>query len=732
MNSSGFSNRQAPTTSVVDKFIDDGDAGGGPVDISYPQHALSISAIRAFLWRQRLVVGAAIVLALLVSLVLTLLATPMYEAHSTVRVEPYYNQIVEGQDYTEPYIPTPEISQYMETLTEVVGSRQTALRVVDMLNLVNDPTMAGDDVIPADDEAALNARRMAIAEGLRQSLSVEAPYTNRVMTISYVSPDPIQAARIANAYAQAFLQNEVERGVDANSYARQYLEDQIDEVRDLLREAELEANAYARSNRIINQSSADPDQPSSTLTASTLASLNEAYTEARERRIEAEQRWRAAQPTPALNLPSVAANSSVIALRNERAAVEARLTELLQRYQEDYPEVREARAQLEQIDRQINSIAGQLKQSIRDEYEVAQRQEIALQAEREQASQLALDEQDRRVQFGLIERSVQSYRTQLAELLDRYNSVSTAANIRTSQATLLDEAAVPRAPYSPNLLRNLLIALVLGAALGGSLAFLRELMDDRLRSIDELERRLGLPGLGQTPMVMGEVDDYTDDPFSPISEAYASIRTTLEYTGKGGKCKTLQITSSQAGEGKSTSSLALASRFGQVGRKTLLVDADFRRPRLLTATGVNPLEVDFVDVLFHRAPLRDAIIQTSDNVYMLPLLKPTRNSIQILSSGLIPEFLESVRGEFDVIIFDSSPVMGIADAPLLARFMDGVVMVVEANRAKFSQVRSSVRRLRDVNANILGAIVTKYRALDAGQDLSYQYAYYSYHSSNED
>ncbi|WP_340588360.1 GumC family protein [Erythrobacter alti] len=699
--------------------------------------------VRAILWRQRYVLMGVIGLALVAGLVLTMLTTPTYRASATVRIDTSTSTIVEGQDLSDPYINPSQVPTFLATLTRVIESRDMALRVVDSLNLdENEAFLSELATTPRPDgvseEMFEEQRRQAAAGILLEGLETQVLDITQIIEIGYYSPDPMLAAKIANGYAENFLIDDINQSLEANSYAREFLEGEIADIRAELRDAEMRAIAYARANQIIAQPIASPAEDSSsasgtspTLTASNLMQVNEAYTDARARRIQAEQRWRAIAGTPAVQIAAVRDNGEIQSLRARLSERRGRLADLRERYQDDYPEVQEVSSEIEAIQEEIASTSAQIKNSIRDEFQIAARQENALRSELAQVSDASLDEQDRRVQYNIIDREVQALRSQLENLMERNNQISSAANLRSNDYTLLDRARPSDAPASPNLFKNLFIALVLGSALAVALAVLRELLDDRLRSVDDVERRMGLTALGQTPYVHRGVEGEITNSFSPISEAYASIRATLDYVFSSSGKKIIQFTSSQAAEGKSTSSAAIATKYAEIGRKVLLIDMDLRRPALHSLFGKSRQEKGIVEVLFGRVELSEVLIDVGvDNLHFVPVGEVPGDPIGILSSGLIPEFLKKVRPHYDLIIIDGSPVLGIADAPLLTRFVEGVVFIVEANQAKSRGVRTAVRRLNDVDANLVGAVVTKFRALDAGQSYSYQYSYYAYDSKS--
>lgn len=722
--------------SLVDKYVDRPGEGG----VYVSPMVFSMESIRGILWRQKWILVGLTALVLLATFVVTLLVTPRYDAVATVRIDTSGIQVVEGQNVTDAYIHPSLLNAHMETLASILESRKMAFDVVDELELWDSEVLLGD-VVAGPAPAGLSAeawqlrRREMAANILRANVSAENVFETQVMAITFNSTDPVFAARIANQYVRQFLTVELDRTIEANSYAREFLNERIEEVRNRLSEAERDANEYARANRIIagplNISSESSDASAgtaSTLTATTLQDINNRYTSARAERIEAEQRWRSVANVPALQIAAVQQDAMVRGLRSQIATLNAELVDLRQRYQDDYPEVRERASQVSSLTRELDTLAAQIKESIRSEYLVAQRQEAALASELSQASNLSLDEQDARVQFNLLDRQVNSLQAQLQSLLDRYNEIAVASNLRSNNLTLVDEAVTPGAPSSPNMARNLLLALVGGIALAVLFAILREVLDNRLRSFEDVEKKLGLHVLGQTPHIASDIDGQLDDNFSPVSEAYASIRASLTHAAEREGLKVFQFTSSFPGEGKSTSISTLASKFASVGKRVLLVDLDLRRPAQRRFWGISAKKSgDVVDVIYQRVDLASAVVKMDDlNLDILPVGQVPHNPVEILSSGLVAEFVETARSRYDIVLLDSSPVMGIADAPLLSRFADAVVFVIEANRANSRDAKVALRRLHDSDADIVGSILTKYRSLQAGDSYNYEYRYYTY------
>ena len=693
---------------------------------------IDINAVRGVLFRQRWLVLATIIAALLGGLVWTLMATPMYEAQATVRVEPGGVNVVEGQDLVRE-VYTSQVRSFLATQIAVIKSRNLAGVVAEERNLDTRTDFLGTEYEESrppgrSDEQWQQDKLQLAALKLSGQVDAELPLENLIITIRYRSESPTIAAEMANAYADAFAASDTRNRVDSNQYAQDYLQEQIALVRTRLQDAESAANTYAReSSIVVQQPAASEDGVGAvTITNARLSNINERFSAARADRIAAEQRWRATRNLPASQLPEVQNNSVLQNLVMQRSQKQAELIALQQRYADNFPQVVDVRSQIAALDNQINRASADIKATIRNDYIVARNQEQALQAELGAAKSETLVEQDNQVQFSVLEREAQALRDQLRALLDRYNSISTAANVQTGAITKLDPALVPGGPYEPSLLRNMILALVLGVAAAGGLAVLREAFDDKLRSLDEVEDRIGLTLLGHTPYV--EERDLTEegDRYSQLMESYASIRSAIDFTLPRDQ-NVIQLTSSQASEGKSTTAVILAELFANLGRKTLLVDADLRRPSIAQLVNIEEPKAGLIEVVLGHTDLKSAIVKgMHDNLEILPIASITPNPTEVLASPQMRDFIARVRQEYSLVIFDSCPVIGIADAPILASLVDGTVFVLEANKIPFAQARAAVRRVQMGNANVIGAILTKYRALEAGQSYDYQYGYYKY------
>jgi capsular exopolysaccharide synthesis family protein len=741
-------NQPVETADYVSRYMP-GDTG---TEAEKSGFSFNVADVRWMIWRQRRVFIYLVGAAAFLGLAITLLMTPTYQATATVRVDNENVKIVEGQD-VNPVVQIADTSRYLNTQSLVLKSRRMAYYVIEDLKLDRNDDffkkMRVRSPLAAVPENARQATRRELeANLLIDNLKVDVPLDNRVLQIAYTSPDALLSAQVASSYARNFVASNVRTGLEANAYARKVLSDQIDSLRVRLEESEHKAIDYARQNNLIDASDASGSGAGDTkgnsagsgnsqsITTENLVHLNAQYTDAVTQRILAEQRWHQAQSTPVLQLSEIQSNTGISTLITQRATLAAEYAQLSAKYKPDYPQVVQLRAQLAALDGQIASVANNIKKSLESQYRIALAQEKSLEAERGALAGQTLQEQGRRVQLNLIARDVDGLRHQLNDLMGRYNQVSSAADIVRNNISMLDNATVPLRPVSPNLPKNMGIALALGFAIALAVAIAREATDDTLRSPEDVESKLHLPLLGTTPRASEkELDGEERDSKSALSEAYYSIRASLDYATLTGTPEVLLVTSSQPSEGKSTTCTALARDYARIGKRVLLVDADLRRPSLQLQFGVGRSS-GLVDVLLGHRRFQDSVLKVdvdhdrgSAGFDLLPLGPVPSNPVEILSSNAISDFLAAAKPDYDIVILDGAPVMGLADAPLIARQVQTVLLIIEANRAHNGQAKAAVRRLQEVGAKIAGVVLTKFDPRNAGYNYDYHYKYYHYETT---
>ena len=689
--------------------------------------------LSALLRRNLLPIVVAIGLALAIGLLISLLTVPQYIAQSRIQIEQQVDRVLPQETDVQASV-AQDAERFLQTQTDVLRSRSVAIGVAQSLKLFGNGAFHAAMGVPAGVGGNSAAERERVIGLLRSDLTIDLPRNSRIVSLSFQSRDPRMAAAIANAFADVFIKNNLERKFSSSAYARDFLSGQLVEAKARLERSERELNAYARAAGLIAARpalGARGDGASTTpesVTTASLQQLNDAYSHARADRVEAEQRWRAAAAAPPMTLPDVLASGAVQSLLQQRATLTAELRQARERYRSDYPLLGEKASQLDEVNRQLAQLAGDIRASIRNRYVVAANQERSLAGEVGGLKQATLAEQDRSVQFTILSREVDTNRTLYDGLLQRFKELSAAAGIASNNISVVDVAEPPLLPASPRLMFNMAVALLAGLVLAALTVLAREQIDDVVRSPADLERKLQLASLGVVPRLPPGIDVLADlrQPKSSIAESYNALRSALLYSTADGLPRSILVTSTQAGEGKSTSSAAIAAGFAKLGRRVALVDADLRRPSLHKMfAGAAPGGLS--DLLIGQAELADVAAPIADEGFWLIAAGPLPpNPTDLLSGGRLPEVIRALEASFDLVVIDGPPVLGLADAPMLGANTRATLFVIEANRGLRGRTKSAIRRLRLNNAHLLGALLTKFEARKAGVDQYYGYEYYAY------
>ena len=546
--------------------------------------AVDLVAYWRLMVKHRFLIIGCFLASLVVGAAASLLTTPIYTAQAKIQIDREAARVFTAEEGNRD---TLQGIEFFETQYGLLRSRSLAERVVESLGLassnetlqslgVEAPVAGGT----ASSQAA--ARRAVARQVVQANLSVSPVRGSRLVVVEYNNPNPVVAARIANGFAENFIQSNLDRKFESSSYAREFLEERIAQTKDRLESAERQLVAYAANQQIINvtepSESGDEGGSAQSLTSSNLVALNGALATARAERIAAEERWRSARTASLMSVAEVLENSSIQRFTEQRAALDGEYQQKLNIYQPDYPEMVRLRAQIEELDSQIQATAGNIRASIQNQYQIAVNQERSLQAQVTGLSGDVLDLRDRSIQYNILQRELDTTRTLYEGLLQRYKEVGITGGVATNNISIVDLAIPPSGPSKPNLFLNIALAAVIGLGLGVLAAFILEALDETVATPEDVESKLGLNVLGIVPLLEpGQtVADALGDIRSGFSEAYYSIRTALQFSTPDGAPSSLLVTSARPAEGKSTTAYAVALNLARVGKRVLLVDGDLR------------------------------------------------------------------------------------------------------------------------------------------------------------
>ncbi|WP_176482846.1 polysaccharide biosynthesis tyrosine autokinase [Sphingobium sp. D43FB] len=694
---------------------------------------IDLRAIWATIYRNRFVMGLILAGCIALGILSILIMPRVYEARSSVQIDQQIAKVL-GTEDDQTMIGGADADRFLQTQVDIVKSRSMAKKVSDSLGLAANDRFLEQMGVGAVLGDKRGKREETVLDTLQRNLDVDLKRNSRVVGILFRSREPALADRIANSYAENVISGNIQRKYSTSAYSRNFLEKQLGLAKGRLEASERSLIGYARSAQLIDASSGakqnwEASGPRSLVTAN-LVQLNESYAAAATARSQARERWEQARGAALMTLPEVLANDGMQRLLQRRAELNADFSQLRQRLTPEHPTVSQVGAQVAELEQQIRGFAESIRNSIRNQYLTTERQYTALAAQVATLKGATLAEQDRSVQYNILQREVDTNRQLYESLLQRFKEVSAEAGIATNNISMVDLAETPRRPISPRPLINLALATLSGLCLALVYAFARERLDDAIRNPEDVESKLHMPLLGVVPEVESStpVEDLQDSK-SEITEAYNSIRTAIELSSNQGLFKSVLVSSSSKGEGKSTTSYALARGFAMVGRKVLLIDADLRRPSLHKFLNVRQSDKGLSTLLARSSTALESILPMGmgmANAFFMPSGPLPPDPANLFAGDAVETLLESLSADYDIIILDGPPVLALADATELTAAVQATIFVCAAGSAHFGQTRAAVTRLDRAHGNLIGAVVTKYNSRKTGYGPYSDYYRYNY------
>lgn len=720
--------------------------------------SLTLTDIVRIVLKHKWTLLVVIALACTVAVIRTFLSTPVYRSTVILQIDRQSPRVVRFENDPEQERMGSDDAISMRTQQELLKSRSLAERVIDELRL-DRSTPSGQAPLALSATRQIGAEgeepveevkgdyldrlltgyrkmtspsvrstevlgREAVVRRFLNSVTVEPVRSSRLVKLHVDNTDPQLASRIANATVQAFIAMGMERRLEASSYAKSFLEDQIKQMKAKLEESERRLNSYAQSNQILTL---DDKTSAVNLTYTDFAT---ALAKAEQDRIKAESIVAEIKRNPEASV-AVVENKIIQTYKERRAKLQMEYQENLRVYKPDYPKMVQLKAQIGEVDAQIKEEIGNVIGSLQAVRDAAAKQEEALRDKVAQTRKQVLTTQEQSIDMNLLKREVDTNRQLYDNLLQRFKELGVSGNIVSNNVSVVDAAEPSLFPYKPNLLSNLLVGLVAGILLGAAIVVALEVMDDSIKFPDEVERILGLPLMGIIPKLnrkrSGEKPvamEVHDDPRSTIAEAYRSVRTALQFSTAEGAPKRLVITSTTRNEGKSTTSLALAINFAQMGQRVLLIDADMRNPTIHKLLGI-PNDFGLSNLL------------SSDNrgdKMISPTMVP---NLSVLTAGPIPPnpvdlltgpkllLLLNITAALgiDYVIVDAPPMLGLADAVVLGNQLQNVLYIVQAGSTRKAQIKNALRRLRQGGLVPRGVVLTQTMQHALPQDYESYYGY---------
>ncbi len=686
----------------------------------------------------RWLIAAFVIAGVICGALFTFMQTPLYKSSTEVEIFTQGARVIEDLE---------AVSQSynriaFETARRKMLSRELARRVVFELNLTEDanflaPTPSfslmnifyrifGKSSEDTLSDLSPERREQRAVSLVQRNASAEAIRETSIIELGYSHPIPKYTSLIANQMAKSFIDQNIDTKSQTSNLARQFIEDQVRDTKIKLQDAETALVQYAQAQGI----TLTGDEAS--LVLGNIGEINSALSEAIQERLAAERYYQQIQDGNAAALPEVFNSPSIQANKQVLTGLKATYMEKLATLKPGYPEMQRLQAQINELQNQMNGEIEAIANSVELKYEQAKQKEAALKQELAGLETQQSEFQEKNIQYTILKREVDSYRAQYQSLIDKLNEVGVGAELRSANASIIDLARTPGSPYSPSLIKNLLAAVFLFCAFACLIIYVLELMNNTFAIPDQLESELKIPVLGIIPLVpQSEMSEAFQNPASTLSEAYRTLRTSVQFTGTDESIRTLVITSSEPSEGKTTTTYKLAEDFAALGRRVLVIDADMRKPRMHRMFNTD-----------NGIGLSNLLSNVVKSGTAADIFRKTNNSnITFLSAGTIPPnpadllisqkmglTLHYCKKRYDLVIIDSPPVMGISDAPILARQADATLMVVSTKQVTRKAAKNAYSRLRSAGANVVGATLTKFTVNKLDYNYAHRYMHYNYYA----
>ena len=637
-----------------------------------------------------------------------------------------------------------DTDNYIETESKILTSETLALQTIRSTGLASHPEYSsGDGPSEAIASGSLaNHKRPSELAAFLGSLSVRRVPNSRLLDVTFESTDPQLAARVVNAHIENFREDNFRSRYQAIAQASSWLSDQLDDLKLKVQRSEDARLEYERKNQIWEL---DDKQNIST---QRLSDINKELTDAQSERMKRQALYEFAKSGNAESVPELRSDAVLQDLFKKRGEVSALASDALAQYGPNFPKVQRLQGQLKELDQLISDEKKTIIDQMGSDYNAARQREMLLTQALDQQKIEANQMSERLVEYNILKREAEANKTLYDGMLTKLKEANIAGALKSSNIRVVDPAMIPSSPTRPAKARNIALSFIVGLIGGIGLALLREYLDNTVKTPDDIETLSRLPSLAVVPafsesngngrrgLLKGVSSNGYDKrielvaqhfPKSQMSEAFRALRTALLLSQADHPPQVILVTSALPREGKTTAAANLAVTFAQLGDRTLLVDADLRKPgvgRLLNMTdgkyaglssylaGVSSL--DLVTVPHTSIP----------NLAAIPTGPLPPNPADLLSSHKLADAIAELRTKFKFIVIDSPPIMAATDAVILSVQADGVLLVVRSGETPKEAFTRTRDLLVSVKCRMLGVVLN---AVDSSApDYYYSYRYYPY------
>jgi len=690
----------------------------------------------------------------------TLTATPIYQSTVRLVIEKENPNVVSIKEVMSVDAST---TDYYITQYKIIESRTIAREVIKRLNLkdseefnpkpkknfLSNIKQSIKDIKKSIQDSVLSIFRTGNQENLANieesdaqlvsaflsRINVSPIRNSRLVDLNFIARDPRLAALTVNTLANVYIEKKLETKLKAVKNAVLWLHERVDEERKKVEKAERKLLEYKEKKGIFTDFSSDVEK----ITAQKLAKLNAQVIDAEAHRVEAETRYKQAlalkkNPDMLDSIPEVLRNDLIREIKQMEVNLYKRISELSKKYGKNHPKMIAVQSEIDSLNDRKHKEIQRVINSLRNEYQVALAKEKTLLQALSKQKKESMELNQKSIQYGVLQREAESARHMYELLIKRFKETSLTEDMKTGNVRIVDPAETPKFPIRPRKKLNLFLGIIFGLFIGIAVAFTFEFLDNTLKNPEDIRNYLNIPYLGPVPTFDIEREDIDNpelitqySPKSTASESYRGIRTSLLFSSADKPPKIILVTSAGPSEGKTLTSTNLAITMAQAGSRVVIVDCDMRKPKVHKMFGIGR-DKGMSSVLVSNElenVLQDVIIHSDiPNLDVIPCGPIPPNPSEIIGSQKMNRIMEKLLEQYDRVILDSPPITAVTDSTILAKFVDGVMLVVHAGVTPRQVVKTGLEQLQGVDASILGAVLND---VDTGKESYYYYQYYYYY-----
>lgn len=680
--------------------------------------------------------------------------TPQYEATAKLLIE-------QGQanPLLSNYATGVRDPEFLSTQAQIIKSMPVGLKVVDMLNLeaTYNSYFAGQDdgfsllglrramvgwvknavatslqviglsradtLSDLDSDADALAKAEAIANEISENINVRPSKDSRIVTISYLSPNPILGASIVNSVSKAYIDKTFEMKMESSSYTLKWMTEKANEAEQKLEALEHALQQYMEDNDIITI------ENRITITPQQLIEINNQLMQVQARSKELELIYSRLKQLPrdlkgAESIQAIADDMAMQSLRNQTLRAEQRVMDLSKTYGPKHPMMKQATADLEVLKHQRRMEIQRVIESIRNEYDLVRDREREYQKLLLETKQDASHLNEKMIRYNNLKREIETNKQLQDTLLAKIKEQNLAEQAQSVKVWVVEKAKMPKMPAKPNKKRNFALGLMLALAIGIALAFFIDYMDNTLKNPDDVEERFDLPVIGS----IAKLDvskglpekEVIDNPSSHFSENIKTIRTSILFSSADAQTKRFMVTSMSQAEGKTTLTINLAISMAQAEKHVLLIDADMRKPQIHKVFNLNNnnglsnyLAGASDEISIHQGVYENLDIITSGITHP--------NPSEMLLSKRLGKLVEKMNNNYDIILFDCPPVLTVSDSLAINKIVERIILIARSGKTPYNVFERGLRTIDNVGGRIIGIILN---AIDMNKSNYYYYSRY--------